>query len=217
MGLIYKKNSPEKLVYSAYGLYVFAKEHDYEWTIFKDKPTEKCYTFIRICTEKNGIFNDIYKTNVGNNVIFEKIFKTTVDNFLYWIINNQLNTIEINNLVYNTLCKSNCLFNYKIENLKRKDQEIKEAQKRAEIAAENKRKTVEKVQKYCEKYKYFYFQNGGKNYILKPKNNKIMDLFRSTENTRTLEIYADFAENNPENKQVEFVFCGDIRELLERI
>ena len=81
MGVIYKSNE-EKELYSAYGITVFGKVNEYEWTIYPDRKNEECLTSLRI-TGKNG--NNLYDRSLGNRCIFKDNFDRTIDNVLYWI------------------------------------------------------------------------------------------------------------------------------------
>lgn len=48
MGIIYNVNVEEKELYSAYGMTVYGKENDYDWSIYQDSTRKKCYISLRI-------------------------------------------------------------------------------------------------------------------------------------------------------------------------
>lgn len=110
MGIIYDSNVEETKIYEAYGLIVYGKINRYVWTVF-DKEDENALITIRI-TDLSG--NDIFSMYMGNNCIFQSRVDDTLDNFLYWIVEDKPDSYLIERQVYESLCQADSLFNHLI-------------------------------------------------------------------------------------------------------
>lgn len=100
---------------------VYGKVNRYVWTIRGGEDENALITF-RI-TDVNG--NNIFSMNMGNNCIFQSRINDTLDNFLWWIVEDHPDKSTIEKQVLNSLCASNSIFNYSIENRKIKKKEKK--------------------------------------------------------------------------------------------
>ena len=85
MGIIYNENVQESKIYQAYGLTVYGKINRYVWAT-RENQEENALTAIRI-VDASG--NDILFMHLGNNVILQSIIDSTIDNFLYWILEDK--------------------------------------------------------------------------------------------------------------------------------
>ena len=213
MGVIYKSNE-EKELYSAYGITVFGKVNEYEWTIYPDRKNEECLTSLRI-TGKNG--NNLYDRSLGNRCIFKDNFGRTIDNVLYWIDRDCPDILDIEKVVENNLCSSGSIFNYLINNRKMKEKIEMERAKQYEEKRKLLAEKANRVREICDKNKLFCWMYGDDYCIvLKPLNEKSRRLLVSTDNYDTMLMYKDFAIKNPGNKDVEFIFDGTFDEFLNR-
>ena len=138
MGIIYNGNVEEKELYSAYGMIVYGKENDYDWTIYPDRPREKCYISLRI----NDGTNDIINLTLGNRCIFKENFDRTIDNFLYWIDKDFPSNYVIENTVFKSLTCTDSIFNHLIEQRKYRERQEEQQQKRIEEREKKERAAV---------------------------------------------------------------------------
>lgn len=213
MGVIYKSNE-EKELCSAYGMTVYGKVNEYEWTIYPDRKNEECLTSLRI-TDKNG--NNLYDRSLGNRCIFKDNFGRTIDNVLYWIDRDCPDILDIEKVVENNLCSSGSIFNHLINNRKMKEKIEMERAKQYEEKRKLLAEKANRVREICDKNKLFCWMYGDDYCIvLKPLNEKSRRLLVSTDNYDTMLMYKDFAIKNPRNKDVEFIFDGTFDEFLNR-
>lgn len=214
MGIIYNSNVEEKELYSAYGLTVYGKENDYDWTIYPDKPREKCYISLRI---NNGT-NDIVNINLGNRCVFKENFDRTIDNFLYWIKNDIPSDYIIENAVFKSLTCTDSIFNHLIEQRKRRERQEEEQRKRIEECEKKERAAVVEIIDYCTKHGFFSYEKYGEIIILKPLHDNAKEIVKSAIdqcNTERMEMYIDFAMKHSENNDLQIVASGTIEEVLE--
>lgn len=214
MGIIYNENVEEKKLYSAHGMTVYGKENDYDWTIYPNKPREKCYISLRI----NDGTNDIINLILGNRCVFKDNFDRTIDNFLYWIKNDSPSNYTIENAVFRSLTCADSLFNHLIEQRKWKERQEEELRKRAEEREKAERAAVVEIIDYCTKHEYFSYESYGEIIILKPLNDKAKETIKNTIkqcNTERMEMYIDFAMKYSENNDLRIVASGTIEEVLE--
>lgn len=211
MGLIYIENK-EKQLYAAYGMTVYGTENKYDWTIYPGKPTETVYTALRI--EKNG--EDIVNIVVGNRCIFEKTFLRTIDNFLYWINKDDPDSCTMENAVFKSLCVTNSLFNYNIENRKRQEQKDLEYEDRREaVIAEEERKLGE-IRDYCKKKKLVFKKYYEKIYLIKIIDENVREMITGADKDK-LEWLVDFMHEHPDNAQAIIVNEGELEEVMDEI
>lgn len=102
---------------------VYGKENDYDWTIYPDRPREKCYISLRISNVINGKENNIIDISLGNRCIFKENFDRTIDNFLYWLDRDFPFDDEIEDEVYKVLTCTDCIFNHRMEQRKWKEKQ----------------------------------------------------------------------------------------------
>ena len=214
MGIIYNGNVEEKELYSAYGMTVYGKENDYEWTIYLDRPREKCYISLRI---NNGT-NDIINITLGNRCIFKENFDRTIDNFLYWIKNDIPSDYIIENAVFKSLTCADSIFNHLIEQRKYRERQEEEQRKRIKECEKKERAAVVEIIDYCTKHGFFSYEKYGEIIILKPLHDNVKEMIKSAIdqcNTERMEMYIDFAMKHSENNDLRIVASGTIEEVLE--
>lgn len=214
MGIIYNSNVEEKELYSAYGMTVYGKENDYDWTIYPDRPREKCYISLRI---NNGT-NDIINITLGNRCIFKENFDRTIDNFLYWIKNDIPSDYIIENAVFKSLTCADSIFNHLIEQRKYRERQEEEQRKRIEEREKKERAAVVEIIDYCAKNGFFSYEKYGEIIIVKPLHDKAKKMVKSAIdqcNTERMEMYIDFAMKHSENKDLRIVVSGTIEEVLD--
>ena len=214
MGIIYNSNVEEKELYSAYGLTVYGKENDYDWTIYPDRPREKCYTSLRI----NDGTNDIINLALGNRCIFKENFDRTIDNFLYWIKNDIPSDYIIENAVFKSLTCADSIFNHLIEQRKYRERQEEEQRKRAEEREKKERAAVVEIIDYCTKHGFFSYEKHGEIIIVKPLHVKAKKMVKTAIdqcNTERMEMYIDFAMKHSENNDLRIVTSGTIDEVLD--
>ena len=214
MGIIYNSNVPEKELYSAYGLTVYGKENDYDWTIYSNRPREKCYISLRI----NDGTNDIVNINLGNRCIFKENFDRTIDNFLYWIKNDLPSNYIIENAVFKSLTCTDSIFNHLIGKRKYRELQEEEQRKRIEEREKKERAAVVEIIDYCTKHGFFSYAKHGKSIIIKPLHDKAKKMVKSAIdqcNTERMEMYIDFAMKHYENNDLRIVVSGTIEEVLD--
>lgn len=214
MGIIYNGNVKEKELYSAYGMTVYGKENDYDWTIYPDRPREKCYISLRI---NNGT-NDIINITLGNRCIFKENFDRTIDNFLYWIKNDIPSNYIIENAVFKSLTCADSIFNHLIEQRKYRERQEEEQRKRIEEHEKKERAAVVEIIDYCTKHGYFSYEKHGEIIILKPLHDNAKEMVKSVIdqcNTERMEMYIDFAMKHSENNDLRIISSGTIEEVLD--
>lgn len=213
MGVIYRDNE-EKELYSAYGMTVFGKVNEYEWTIYPDRKNEECLTSLRI-TGKN--VNNLYDRSLGNRCIFKDNFDRTIDNVLYWIDRDCPDILDIENVVENNLCSSGSIFNHLINNRKMKEKMELERAKQYEEKRKIFEEKANKVHKICNKKKYFCrMYRDDSCIVLNPLNEKSRQILSSNDSYDAMLMYKDFAIKNPGNKDVKFIFDGTFDEFLNQ-
>ena len=214
MGIIYNSNVEEKELYSAYGMTVYGKENDYDWTIYLDRPREKCYISLRI---NNGT-NDIINITLGNHCIFKEDFDRTIDNFLYWIDKDFPSNYVIENAVFKSLTCTDSIFNHLIDQRKYREHQEEEQRKRIEEREKKERAAVVEIIDYCTKHGYFSYEKYGEIVIVKPLHDKAKKMVKSAIdqcNTERMEMYIDFAMEHSENNDLRIVASGTIEEVLD--
>lgn len=218
MGIIYNSNVPEKELYSAYGMTVYGKENDYDWSIYPDRPTEKCYISLRITNILNGEENDIINMNLGNRCIFKENFDRTIDNFLYWIEKDFPFDDAMENAVFKVLTCADSIFNHRIEQRKWRERQEEEQRKRAEERKRQERAAVVEIIDYCTKHGYFSYEKYGEIIILKPLHDNSREMVKNAIeqcSTERMERYIDFAMKHSENNDLRIVASGSIEEVLD--
>lgn len=213
MGIISNGNVEEKELYSAYGMTVYGKENDYEWSIYPDRPREKCYISLRINDGKRDIIN----SPLGNRCIFKENFDRTIDNFLYWIHKDLPSDDTIENAVFKVLTRTDSLFNHRIEQRKHKEFQEEENQKRIAERERQERVTVVEIIDYCAEYGFFSYEKYGEIIILNPLHNKAKEMIKSAINqcnTKRMGMYIDFAMKHSENNDLRIVASGTIEEVF---
>ena len=179
MGIIYNSNVEEKELYSAYGMTVYGKENNYEWSIYPDRPTEKCYISLRITNIINGKENEIINITLGNRCIFKENFDRTIDNFLYWIKNDIPSDYIIENAVFKSLTCTDSIFNHLIEQRKYRERQEEEQRKRIKEREKKERAAVVEIIDYCTKHGFFSYEKYGEIIILKPLHDNVKEMIKS--------------------------------------
>lgn len=216
MGIIYNNNVEEKELYSAYGLTVYGKENDYNWSIYPDRPKEKCYISLRINDGKNDIVN----INLGNRCVFKENFDRTIDNFLYWINKDFPSDYIIENAVFKSLTCADSIFNHLIE--QRKYREHQEQEQRKQIAEREKeeRAAIAEIENYCKEKGLLIYMKYKEVIILKALTNNVKNQMAETikqNNMDRMKMYIDFVKKYPDNNDLRIIASGTIDEVLEYI
>ena len=220
MGIIYNSNVEEKELYSAYGMTVYGKENDYDWTIYPDRPREKCYISLRITNTINGKENEIINITLGNRCIFKENFDRTIDNFLYWIEKDMPFDDAIENAVFKSLTCTDSIFNHLIGQRKRKEYQEEEQQKRIEEREKKERAAVMEIIDYCTKHRFFLYEKYGEIIIIKPLHDKAKKMVKDAIDqcdTERMKMYIDFAMKHSENNDLRIVASGTIDEVLQYV
>ena len=218
MGIIYNSNVEEKQLYSAYGMTVYGKENDYDWTIYPDRQREKCYISLRITNIINGNENEIINITLGNRCIFKENFDRTIDNFLYWIDKDFPSNYAIENAVFKSLTCTDSIFNHHIEQRQYRDRQEEEQRKRIKEREKKERAAVVEIIDYCTRHGYFSYEKYGEIVILKPLHDNVKEMIKSAIDqcdTERMEMYIDFAMKHSENNDLRIVASGTIEEVLD--
>lgn len=218
MGIIYNSNVEEKELYSAYGMTVYGKENDYDWSIYPDRPREKCYISLRISNKNDGKENNIINLKLENRCIFKENFDRTIDNFLYWINRYSPSNDTIENAVFKSLTTTDSVFNYIVEQRKRKEYEEEKQRKRAEENARKEQESIAEITEYCTKHGLFLYEKYEELVILKPLHGDASNMIKNAieqHNKDRMEMYVDFAVKHPDNKDLQIVASGTIEEVLD--
>lgn len=210
MGIIFNKDVEEKELYSAYGLTVYGKENRYD-SVYSPE-VKSCYITLRISDGERNVL-DMY---LGNRCVFPDVFSRTIDNFLYWIDKDKPDDYDLENAVFKDLCASNSLFNYGIENRKRREQKELEDKKRAEaIKAEEQRK-IDAIQKWCEEKEYMFKRTWKSNYVINILNDKVTEMFEIADADR-MESLIQFMQEHPDIPDARLVMRGELEDIYNRI
>ena len=218
MGIIYNGNVEEKELYSAYGMTVYGKENDYDWTIYPDRQREKCYISLRITNIINGNENEIINITLGNRCIFKENFDRTIDNFLYWIDKDFPSNYAIENAVFKSLTCTDSIFNHLIEQRKYRERQEEEQRKRIKECEKKERAAVVEIIDYCTKHRYFSYEKHDEIIIVKPLHDKAREMVKDVIDqcdTERMEMYIDFAMKHCENNDLRIVASGTIEEVLD--
>lgn len=186
--LLHETESKEMIkLYSAYEMIVNGKTAIYRYTCFNE-PDKKVITHFTISDCTGKIIIDF---PCGNNFIFIENFERTIDNFLFWIKENSPDKYIIENKVYDSLVQSDSLFNYRMEQLKKKEQE-----KVTQLNYIQKCKELENdVKKAAETFNIYLWWNYSQVYILDFTEEQFREMFDSA-SSQIKENYIDFAINN---------------------
>lgn len=218
MGIIFDNNAPEKEIYEAYGMTVYGKENNYDWTIYPDKPMEKCYISLRITNTIDGKENEIINITLGNRCVFKENFDRTIDNFLYWISKDSPFNDAIENAVFKVLTCTDSIFNHRMEQRKWKERKEEEERKQIEERKKKDQDSIVEITDYCTKHGFLLCKKHGEIFILKSLHKDIKEMIKNAIdncNTKIIETYIDFAMKHPENKDLRIVINGMIEEVLE--
>lgn len=211
MGVIYNKEAKEEKLYEAYGMTVYGVVNKYRWFIYEDKPDEECITSIRIVNKNEELIN----LGFGNNCIMMENFKNTIDNFLYWIDKERPDNYGIEKVIHSSLCQTNSLFNYMINNQKNKEIKNREVAEKQRKIRENQDKKNEQLRELCSKKNMFcYIDRFDECVIFKPLTEKAIEMLNDSDEEK-LKMYIDFACKYPDNTDLKFVFKGLVNDYME--
>lgn len=211
MGMIHNHEVEEKKLYSAYGFTVYGKINSYKWTI-ADR-TEHCLATIRITDSSGKNLIDLY---LGNRYIFLENFQNTIDNFLYWIKERNPDTYMIEEQVFKSLYSCDSLFNYSMENLKRKHRKEAEERKRAEEAEQQQMEMLEEIRAYCEANGLLLYRDFEEIYLIQV-NEKHKNTLHHAITSGKVQPYIKYAMENPDNKDIQIVVSGYLEDVYENI
>lgn len=209
MGIIYDGNVEEKKLYKAYGLTVYGKINRYIWTIYNNKEDE-CIITLRIAGSDGNNILDMY---LGNVCIMCDNFDRTIDNFLYWISTEKPDAEQIEKQVYESLCKSNCLFNHQLELRKCEARREETQRKMMEERRKKEQAALDKIKNYCRENNFIFYYDGVKVFILNPLNEKAKETIECAIESGKMKMYIQFAEEYPDNKDLHIIQSGEIQEI----
>ena len=178
MGIIYDKYATEKELYSAYGLTVYGKENRYDSVFSPD--VKSVYITLRISDGERNLVDEY----LGNNYISPDVFKRTIDNFLWWLSYDTPDEYDIEKTIRESLCSSNCLFNTRIENRKRREEQERKKKERCRKLTEERNAKVEKIKQYCEKNNLVFTQNWKGIYLFEVDNERAKEMIESADSDR---------------------------------
>lgn len=212
MGLIYNSNVEETKIYEAYDLIVYGKINRYVWTICGGKDENALITFRIIDVDGNNIFS----MNMGNNCIFQSRIDDTLDNFLWWIAEDNPDESTIEEQVFKSLCSSDCLFNHSIRNRKFKKKKEEEERKRIAEYKEKEQADINSVKAYCDKNGFILCFTCNGVYIIEAHTENAAYLFKTANNQR-LESLIEFIKQHPDNNDARMIKSGTMEEILNYI
>ena len=209
--IIDNKEAKQELLYTAYGFTVYGKLATYEWTYDGSGRTEKCLTTISINDADN---KELCNKYLGNNCIFKNVFDKHIDNILWYLNHEKVDSWTINHdIIQKVLIENISLFSHRVEQQKQKEKQEAENKKRyAEIEAiENKKK--EAIQNYCDKKKLYCKFIYNNLYVFKIKKDveKVTELLNNADSNR-MESYVDYATKHP-NNELTVVYIAEYKEL----
>lgn len=212
MGIVYNSNVEEKEIMQAYGLKVYGKINRYVWTICGNKE-ENALISIRIAdTEGKNIFS----MNMGNNCILQSRIDDTMDNFLYWIAEEQPDNYTIERQVYKSLCASSALFNHSIR--QRKEKQRREEAEKIRIAERKKEEdaAIESIKAYCTKNNLIpHFTYDGV-YLIETCTDNALQMLKTADDEQIKSII-EFIKKHPDNKDASIFKFGTREEILQYI
>jgi hypothetical protein len=213
MGIIFDYKVEETQIMSAYGLIVYGKINKYDWMGINNYGMENALVTFRI-VDNSG--NDIFYMNMGNNCILQCRIDDTLDNFLWWIVKDHPDKYTIENQVYKSLCKSDCLFNYSISNRKAELRRVKEEKKRIEEAEKIQQENKDRIVSYCDKKGLISLIDYDDVYIIKTHTEKAYNMLKTC-NMANMRKYIAFMKNYPENADAFIMKSGTMEEILDYI
>lgn len=212
MGIIFDNNIKETEIMTAYGLTVYGKINQYEWTIYNYTRENALVTF-RI---EDSIGNIIFSMNMGNNCILQSRINDTLDNFLWWISEEHPDSYTIEKQVYSSLCSNNCLFNNSIQQRKLKRRKEEEEKKRIAEREKAAQEAKDNIKAYCDKNNLIFYFTYEKAYLIKTHNEKAYQAIKTADNKR-MESFIDFMEKHPDNADAYIVKCDTMENILDYI
>lgn len=189
MGIIYDKNAKEKELYSAYGLTVYGKENRYESIWSPD--VKFVFVTLRISDGEKDLVNE----SLGNNCIFPGTFESTIDNFLWWIQKDKPDEYDIKKTIQKSLCSSDCLFNSRIENRKRREKHEMDEEERCKRLDAERNTKIKEIKQYCEDKNLVFCQNWKGVYLFEVDNERAKETLESADSDR-LDSYVNYMKKN---------------------
>ena len=209
MGVIYNSNTEEKKLYYAYGLTVYGKINRYIWTIYNNKEDECIITLRIVNSEGNNVIDMI----LGNNCIIFDNFDRTIDNFLYWMSTENPEREQIEKQVFKSLCQTDPLFNHQFELRKFAARREETQRKMMEERRKKEQAALDKIKDYCRENNFVLYYDGFKVFILKPLNEKVKETIECAIESGKMEMYIQFVEEYPDNKELHILQSGEIQEI----
>lgn len=93
--------------------------------------------------------------------------------FLYWIDRDLPSDYLIENSVFKSLTCTDSMFNYRMENRKRKEYQEEEQRKRIEEREKQERAAIRDIENYCKEKGLFFYKEYEKVIILKALTNNV--------------------------------------------
>lgn len=204
--IIENREEKQELLYSAYGYNVFGVLAEYKWTYDGSGRTEKCITRIVITDSDN---KELCNRYLGNNVIFMNVFNKHIDNILWYLNHEKVDSWELDHhIIQKVLIENVSLLSCKVEQRKQKEKQEAEFNKQIaeREAIENKKKKA--IQEYCIKKKLYYKFFYSNLYVFKINKevDKVTELLDNA-NSKQFESFIDYAIKYPQN-ELTLVYTG---------
>lgn len=209
--IIDNKEAKQELLYSAYGFSVYGIVATYKWNYDGSGRTEKCLTRI-VFTDADD--KELCNRYLGNNIIFMHVFDKNIDNILWYLNKESVDSWQLDHeIIQKVLIENCCFFSHRIE--QRKQKEKQEAENKKHIAEreaiENEKK--KEIKAYCEKKKLYCKFDYNNLYVFKIRQNveKVEEMLNNAD-SRMLELYITYAKDHP-NNELQFIYAGYYKEL----
>lgn len=202
--IIDNKEAKQELLYSAYGFSVYGIVATYQWNYDGSGRTEKCLTRIVFTDSDN---KELCNRYLGNNIIFMHVFDKNIDNILWHLNREKVDSWQLDHdIIQKVLVENCCFFSHRIEQRKQKEKQEEENKKRnaEREAIENEKK--KEIQEYCNKknlYCKFIYSNL---YVFKIKKDveKVTELLNNAD-SKQMDSYVDYATKYP-NNELTFIY-----------
>jgi hypothetical protein len=209
--IIDNREAKQELLYTAYGFSVYGIVANYQWTYDGSGRTEKCLTRI-IFTDSDN--KELCNKYLGNNIIFMHVFDKNIDNILWHLNREKVDSWQLDHdIIQKVLVENCCFFSHRIEQRKQKEKQEEENRKRITEREVIQNEKKEEIKEYCNKKKLYCKFDYNNLYVFKIRQNveKVEEMLNKAD-SRLLELYINYANNHP-NNELQFVYAGYYKEL----
>lgn len=204
--IIDNKEAKQELLYTAYGFSVYGIVATYQWNYDGSGRIEKCLTRIVFMDSDN---KELCNKYLGNNIIFMHVFDKNIDNILWHLNREKVDSWQLeHDIIQKVLIDNCCFFSHRIEQRKQKEKQEEENRRliAEREAIENQKK--EEIKQYCNKKKLYckFIYNNLYVFKIKKDTEKVTELLDNADNTR-MDSYVDYAKKYP-NNELTLVYSG---------